>query len=67
MRPSPRPPVSAQLLAGVPGSLRYAPRPGDAAGLFPAVYKEGNASYAGPFDIIDQHINVCGGVGGAGI
>lgn len=48
----------AALLARAPGDIRYAPRPGDAAGLFPAVGKDGTAAYAGPLTIVDASINV---------
>jgi len=52
------------VLARVPGGLRYCARIGDVAGMFPAVYKEGNASYRGPFEMVARHINVSLGVWG---
>lgn len=64
LSPPPRP---GQILAAAPGDVRMVPRPGDAAGMFQAVYKDGNANYAGPFSIIDQHINVGRGGGEGGM
>ncbi len=47
-----------EVLAQVPGGLRHCPREGDVAGMFPVLYKEGNASYRGPFELVESHINV---------
>ncbi|KAI8467400.1 MAG: SPOC like C-terminal domain-containing protein [Monoraphidium minutum] len=47
-----------ELLSDVTGSIREAPRPGDAAGIFQVVHKEGNAAYSGPLTMGTTHINV---------
>ncbi|GBF98795.1 ATP-dependent DNA helicase 2 subunit [Raphidocelis subcapitata] len=39
------------LKPATPVTMRLAPRPGDAAGMYQAVSKEGNAAYSGPLEL----------------